>query len=75
MPRKTPTTLVISFKKPAGVQHAELRQFIIEALEIFGGARHPDDPLFHSLKDVRVSKPVVPWREPAKPAKPLRLIR
>lgn len=63
MPRKTRTMLMISFKRP-GVSHTELRDFIIKALESAGGNRHPDDPLFESLEDVRVSKPVVPWREP-----------
>lgn len=61
------TSVLISFKKPAGVSAVELRNFIILALETSGGCRHPDDPLFNSLRDVRVSKPITPWRDPSLP--------
>lgn len=57
-------TLVIDFEKPKNVSHSELRAFIIDTLEAWGGQKHPDDPLFGSLIDVRVSKSVIPYREP-----------
>lgn len=35
---------------------AELRQFIKDALETWGGQGHPDDPLFSSLGQVSVHR-------------------
>ena len=58
--------LMIEFEVPPRVSFAELRDFIITELESGGGNRHPSDPLFHSLENVHVSKPIVPWRDPAK---------
>src|SRR4030095_2490499 len=41
---------------------SELREFIIDALESWGGQRHPDDWLFGSLEHVTVG----PFREVSK---------
>ena len=41
----------IQFDLPEdGADDDEVVSFIVEALEIWGGQRHPDDPLFSSLK-------------------------
>lgn len=44
----------IEFEAPSSVLRTEMREFIIEALECWGGQRHPDDHLFGSLKNVKV---------------------
>jgi hypothetical protein len=63
--KKRPTMRVlVEFEPPAGVSFAEVRDFIIDWLESGGGNRHPNDPLFYSLRNVRVSKPIAPWRDP-----------
>lgn len=41
----------LEFKKPRGASDADVREFIIAALETWGGQRHPSDPLFHSLRE------------------------
>ena len=61
--------VMISFEAPPDAAFADIREFITEWLESGGGNRHPDDPLFHSLRNVKVSKPVVPWRDPARKKK------
>ena len=38
---------------------AELRAFITDALQTFGGSRRPDDWLFDSLEHVKVSNIVI----------------
>jgi len=45
----------ISFDVPDTVTRAELRAFIVAALETWGGQRHPDDHLFYSLGNVKVT--------------------
>lgn len=60
------TQILIAFERPRGVSDKELRDFIIDALESAGGCRSDDDHLFNSLGNVRVSKPIIPWREPTK---------
>jgi hypothetical protein len=62
--------LMIEFEAPCGAEFSDIREFIVEWLESGGGNRDPHDPLFHSLGDVRVSKPIVAWRDPAKKEKP-----
>jgi hypothetical protein len=57
---------MIEFEVPPRVSFGELRDFIITELESGGGNRHSSDPLFHSLENVHVSKPIVPWRDPSK---------
>lgn len=47
--------LKVSFELNETVPFSQVRQFIIHALESWGGQFHPDDPLFGSLEDVRVS--------------------
>lgn len=44
----------ISFSARSSVSHNELREFITDALESWGGQRHPDDHLFESLQGVKV---------------------
>ncbi len=58
--------LLIEFDAPQGADFADIREFIVDWLESGGGSRHPDDPLFHSLGNVHVSKPITAWRDPAK---------
>lgn len=59
--------VLLEFDRPKNVPFADIRDFIIEWLEGGGGCRHPDDPLFDSLPNVKVSKPIASWREPGKP--------
>lgn len=56
--------VLIEFDPPAGADFADIRDFIVTELECGGGNRHPADPLFHSLGDVHVSKPITAWRDP-----------
>jgi hypothetical protein len=65
MKRKT-MRILIEFDPPVGADFADIRDFITTELECSGGNRHPDDPLFHSLQNVHVSKPITAWRDPAK---------
>jgi hypothetical protein len=53
---------VITFECEYSVSRSELREFIKDALESWGGQRHPDDHLFGSLERVAVGKfePVLP---------------
>lgn len=57
-------SILIKFIPPKGASFKDIRDFICIELESAGGNRHPDDPLFHSLSDVHVSKPITAWREP-----------
>lgn len=41
---------MIQAEIPEGVTAAEAKDFAQDALETWGGQRHPDDPLFHSMK-------------------------
>jgi hypothetical protein len=61
--------LMIEFDPPAGTSFPEIRDFIIDWLESGGGNRHPNDPLFHSLANVKVSKPIATWRDPSRKPK------
>lgn len=56
--------LMIEFDAPCGAGFSDIREFITSWLESGGGERRPDDPLFHSLGNVHVSKPITPWRSP-----------
>jgi len=48
-------SVTITFDMPTYPPLAgDLRSFIKDALESWGGQRHPDDPLFHSLGQVTV---------------------
>lgn len=49
-------TLELSFELNERVSFEAVKEFIIDALECWGGQRHPDDPLFGSLEKVRVKK-------------------
>jgi hypothetical protein len=76
MPASRKLALLIEFTAPRGATFADIRDFIVRELESGGGNRHPSDPLFYSLADVKVSKPIVPWRDPAQPAKkPLKVVK
>lgn len=44
----------VSFELNETVSFLQIRDFIIEALEAWGGQFHPDDPLFGSLERVGV---------------------
>jgi hypothetical protein len=66
--------VLLEFKVPTGVDFAEIRNCIITNLETFGGNRPPEDLLFDSLRDVRVSKPITPWRDLEKKPK-LRVVK
>lgn len=49
-------TLTVSLTVLDEVTAAEVREYVREAVEVWGGQRHPDDPLFSTeIKDVRVS--------------------
>jgi hypothetical protein len=56
--------VMLEFDPPTGADFAEIREFIVDWLESGGGNRHPSDPLFHSLQNVHVSKPITAWRDP-----------
>lgn len=40
----------ITFIKPDGASIEDVAEFIDDALSSMGGCRHPDDPMFSSLK-------------------------
>lgn len=44
----------VSFELNEQVSMPALRDFVISALENWGGQFHPDDPLFGSLEKVRI---------------------
>lgn len=45
MPRIT-----IEYKMPQGADKDTIAEFVVDALESWGGQFHPDDPLFGSLR-------------------------
>jgi hypothetical protein len=49
-------TLQVSFGVEETISFEAVKYFIEDALETWGGQRHPDDPLFGSLKNVSVKK-------------------
>jgi hypothetical protein len=46
--------MIITYEAPAGATKADVEDFVIAELQSAGGCRHPEDPLFESLKDVKV---------------------
>lgn len=44
----------ILYEKLSPAEKAELREYIQEAVEIWGGQRHPDDWLFYPFKEKSV---------------------
>lgn len=40
----------LKFTKPDGADIEDIASFIDDALSSYGGALHPDDPMFHSLR-------------------------
>lgn len=42
--------IVIEYNVPQGANRDDIADFIVDALESWGGQRHPDDPLFSSLR-------------------------
>lgn len=46
--------VVIEFTSPDRARHADVDEFIVDELSSSGGCRHSDDPLFHSLADVKI---------------------
>lgn len=47
----------LEFVAPDGVSREEIEGYIIDELQSSGGNRHPSDPLFGSLAEVRVVWP------------------
>lgn len=45
MPRIT-----IEYTMPQGADKNDIAEFVVDALESWGGQRHPNDPLFSSLR-------------------------
>lgn len=48
----------ISYDMPKGTNRDDIADFVIDAIETWGGQRHPDDPLFTSLRG-KISNVVV----------------
>lgn len=46
----------VVFRRPLGATNREVKEFIIDALESWGGKLDPQNPLFHSLRPVRAQK-------------------
>ena len=44
---------IVTFDAPR-MKLGDLREYIIDAIETWGGQRHPDDPLFYGTKNVVV---------------------
>jgi hypothetical protein len=50
MPKANPrVTVTFNTTIPEGASRRDVKDFIIDALEGWGGQLHPDDPLFESL--------------------------
>lgn len=45
----------VSFEVPHNVTLAEVKDFMEDWLQSGGGCRHPNDPLFDSLQDVKIT--------------------
>jgi len=45
----------VSFEVPRSVTLGEVKDFVEDWLQGGGGCRHPDDPLFDSLQDVKIT--------------------
>ena len=46
--------LIITYEVPVGSTKDEVEYFITSELQGAGGCRQPTDPLFNSLKDVKI---------------------
>lgn len=51
MPREK---YVVTVTRPAGVSITEMRNYIREAVDMWGGQFHPDDPMFYGQAPVTV---------------------
>lgn len=65
MPRHVPKgnrrlTLGLSMTLPLSVGMQELRAYVKDAVEDWGGQRRPDDHLFYTIKDVTIREITVP---------------
>jgi hypothetical protein len=43
-------SIKIEYDMPEGTNRDEIADFVVDALESWGGQFHPDDPLFESLR-------------------------
>jgi len=43
--------LVVEFERPTGASIDDVADFVHSALSSWGGGLHPEDPMFHSLRD------------------------
>lgn len=46
--------MIITYDAPEGSTKAEVEHYVISELQCSGGCRHPEDPLFESLKNVKI---------------------
>jgi hypothetical protein len=46
--------IIITYDAPEGSTKADVEYYIVSELQSSGGCRHPEDPLFDSLKDVKI---------------------
>jgi len=46
--------MIITYEAPEGSTKADVENYVITELQSSGGCRHPEDPLFNSLKEVKV---------------------
>lgn len=42
--------IIINYEMPEGATRDDIAEFVLDALQTWGGQRHPDDPLFGSLR-------------------------
>ena len=43
-------TLIVEVKYPDQVSNADIKEYVKEAIEMWGGQRHPEDELFYTTK-------------------------
>lgn len=46
--------VILTYEMPEGANKPDVEHFITSELQHAGGCKHPEDPLFNSLKDVKI---------------------
>lgn len=55
----------IAFDVPSSVSRSELREYLKDAIESWGGQRHPYDHLFNTIKNTTVKFTPLPKKQKA----------
>lgn len=46
--------IILTYEMPEGATKPEVEAYVVSELQSAGGCRDPEDPLFNSLKDIKL---------------------